>query len=203
MLFQVPTPDSVVVTDSVIPGYKVVPLEWSLDVGDGKDPLHLTGTVEQVLDQLKVSHPEFEAKVEAAVAAAPPLSTVATETSENPAAAVVKRWEYEGHFCFGRWQRTNRNRIWEGVMYLRRVGGRPWMNPGPGTCARVSCSYDSAIYWCNDANFVRTLDSFANIADAANEIINLCIQEEFNYQWSSGQYFYREKWNVIVRQDKC
>lgn len=51
-------------------------------MGDGKDPLHLTGAVEQVLDQLKVSHPEFEAKVETAVA--------------------VKRWEYEGHFCFGR-----------------------------------------------------------------------------------------------------
>lgn len=179
-----------------------MPLEWALDVGDGKEPLHLTGTVEQVLDQLKTTHPEYEAEVEASVAAALAEGEQSV-TSPNPATEVVKRWTYDGHFCFGRWQRTNRNRVWQGVMYLRGVGGRPWMNPGPGTCARVSCSYEAAIYWCNDANFVRTLDSFANIADAANEIINLCIQEQYGYQWSSGQYFYREQWNVIVRQDSC
>jgi hypothetical protein len=38
------------------------------------------------------------------------------------------------------------------VRYLRRVQGRPRNGPRPGNCGRVSCSYKSAIWWCNDVS---------------------------------------------------
>ncbi|KAL2854258.1 hypothetical protein BJY01DRAFT_232004 [Aspergillus pseudoustus] len=41
-------------------------------------------------------------------------------------------------------------RIREGITYLRSVSGRPTNGPGPGNCGRVSCPYNSAIWWCND-----------------------------------------------------
>lgn len=40
--------------------------------------------------------------------------------------------------------------IWEGIYYLDTFDGQPKSDPGPGMCGRVSCSYNSAIYWCNN-----------------------------------------------------
>lgn len=44
------------------------------------------------------------------------------------------------------------SRIKEGIRYLRGVNGKPSNGPGPGNCGRVSCSYNSAIWWCNDVS---------------------------------------------------
>lgn len=41
------------------------------------------------------------------------------------------------------WGRCSTNRVQQGIYYLGDV-------PGPGSCGRVSCSYNAAIYWCND-----------------------------------------------------
>lgn len=45
-----------------------------------------------------------------------------------------------------------RFRIQEGISHLRGVNGKPRNGPGPGNCGRVSCSYNSAIWWCNDVS---------------------------------------------------
>lgn len=47
--------------------------------------------------------------------------------------------------------------IWQGIDYLESVPGTPGNGPGPGNCGRVSCSYSSAIYWCNDVSSLSTL----------------------------------------------
>ncbi|KAI0431106.1 cytochrome c oxidase biogenesis protein Cmc1 like-domain-containing protein [Xylaria sp. FL1042] len=41
-------------------------------------------------------------------------------------------------------------RIREGVNYLQRLGNRVMCANSPQSCGRVSCSYKSGIYWCND-----------------------------------------------------
>lgn len=53
--------------------------------------------------------------------------------------------------CFN-WPVANGNRIQDGINYLMGVGGQPSNGPGPGACGRVSCSYDAAIWWCNDVS---------------------------------------------------
>jgi len=45
-------------------------------------------------------------------------------------------------------------RIKEGIRYLRRVNGQPHHDAGPDRCGRVSCSYNSAIWWCNNVSRV-------------------------------------------------
>lgn len=52
----------------------------------------------------------------------------------------------------GEWIFTYLEPIVEGISYLRGVPGSPSNGPGPGNCGRVSCSYESAIWWCNDVS---------------------------------------------------
>ena len=64
--------------------------------------------------------------------------------------------------------------VTDGIGYLRRVKGKAVLSPGPSSCARVSCSYNAAIWWCNDNKNQFTLDSFNTIADCAQVIVNVC-----------------------------
>jgi hypothetical protein len=47
---------------------------------------------------------------------------------------------------------TNLVHIINGIEYLGKVRGVPTNGPGPGNCGRVSCSSNSAIWWCNDVS---------------------------------------------------
>lgn len=43
----------------------------------------------------------------------------------------------------------------EGIPYLKTVSGhKPKLEHGPDNCDRVSCSWGSAIYWCNEACYL-------------------------------------------------
>jgi len=58
---------------------------------------------------------------------------------------------------------ANSEVIFLGVYHLAKLD--PWTEshtipangPGPGACGRVSCSWNSAIYWCNDVGFLSFL----------------------------------------------
>ena len=50
------------------------------------------------------------------------------------------------------------------IHHLTAVAGRPKqapprLGPGPGTCAQVSCSENTAVRWCNDVSGAPCLDS--------------------------------------------
>ncbi|KAK3349568.1 hypothetical protein B0T25DRAFT_519759 [Lasiosphaeria hispida] len=116
-----------------------------------------------------------------------------TQTTDQPA-------DYESHFCFDRWPTAERDVIDEGMQYLRGLGGNPRLGAGPGTCSRVSCSYNAAIYWCNDNTAEYTLDNFGRIADAAHFIAYNC-EYDFNGKgrfYTSGQVFFKKHWNVYI-----
>lgn len=93
------------------------------------------------------------------------------------------------------------------VYYLRRVPGKPTNGPGPGNCGRVSCSWNTGIYWCNDNKEAKTLDSFGDIADGAESIARWCSYVSGAVSLCRGQNFYEDGWNVIVREevrdDRC
>ncbi|GAB0137671.1 hypothetical protein EsDP_00005928 [Epichloe bromicola] len=88
-----------------------------------------------------------------------------------------------------------------GIYHLSHVPGKPRSNPGPGLCGRVSCSYYSAIWWCNDNNAALELGSFRDIAIGAAAIMNNC-RSGFFQGGTMGQAFMPGDWNVIVRDDK-
>ncbi|KAJ4421948.1 hypothetical protein N0V82_003445 [Gnomoniopsis sp. IMI 355080] len=100
--------------------------------------------------------------------------------------------------------------IADGIAYLKTVTGTPVNGPGPGTCNRVSCSYNSAIYWCNDSWLKNpttyVLENFTLIADGAQQVVNMCTFEQGLKECSdviNGQQFYSGGWNVIVEGDTC
>ena len=73
--------------------------------------------------------------------------------------------------------------------------------PGPGACDRVSCSWGSAIYYCND-NRHEIWEPCRWIGDVAHSIVSKCADRGANGR-TLGQAFDRRQWNVIVAAGDC
>ncbi|PSR82213.1 hypothetical protein BD289DRAFT_371632, partial [Coniella lustricola] len=97
---------------------------------------------------------------------------------------------------------ANVHRLYQGIAYLNGIPGFPSNGPGPGTCGRVSCSYSSAIYWCNDNKETKVLDGFHDIGDGVLLIIDQCMAAS-DHVLADGQQFFQDGWNVIARYDSC
>jgi len=119
----------------------------------------MTGTIEEIYSQLTKINPSFDAD----------FATV--EDSNNIQGSNLEK--RSGTFC-GAWDDADLAAILEGIRYLRKVNGQPTGSPGPGACGRVSCSYKSAIWWCNDNTFTFSLPSFGTIADCAQAVADSC-----------------------------
>ncbi|RYP11490.1 hypothetical protein DL764_000013 [Monosporascus ibericus] len=96
---------------------------------------------------------------------------------------------------------ADKDAIVEAITYLRDLSGACYAFPGPGFCGRISCSYNSAVWWCNDKpRVVKYPCSF--FADFVQTITNECSD-----QWEKqiqGQVFSEDgSYNVIVGRDWC
>lgn len=133
--------------ESPIPGYGVFVPSWEISATPGGPKIILNGTAQEVHDQLLELNPNFDEDF----GLHEPI-TEGSDTSDD-AAGLTKRNIFPGNAgynCFGRWGFVFTDTLWDGIDYLRRVGGQPSNGPGPGNCGRVSCSYRTAIHWCND-----------------------------------------------------
>ncbi|KAK8038606.1 hypothetical protein PG993_007017 [Apiospora rasikravindrae] len=171
--------------EAPIPGYRVEEMQWEVDVGHGQTE-SLNGTVEEVFARILEVNPEFQ---------------LAPAPAPAPGAAEARGLQPEkrGKLVCGGFPRGSVLYLNQGVNYLRGVPGRPGNGPGPGACGRVSCSYNSAIWWCNDNTFFKQLDSYDQIANSAKNTINKCAVPGM----VSGQNFEDGKWNTIVRDGRC
>lgn len=97
----------------------------------------MNGTVQEVYSQLKAINPNFETDF-------PPIQINDTKTD-----GLEKR---DNILCDPFSDLASASAISSGINYLRGVPGTPTNGPGPGNCGRVSCSYNSAIWWCNDVS---------------------------------------------------
>ncbi|PGH27625.1 hypothetical protein AJ80_00638 [Polytolypa hystricis UAMH7299] len=178
--------------EAPIPGYRVEDITWAVEYAPGKNTT-LTGTVQQVYAQLLDMNPQYEAQ----------FGTIEHNATavEDEDEDVTTRSKREHTIC-NPFPRAPCNRINEGISYLTRVNGRPTNGPGPGNCGRVSCSWSSAIWWCNDNRRTHTLSSFRDIANAAKVAVKDCRNLDKGCQ-VSGQRFLDDNWNVIVRGQKC
>ncbi|ROV93349.1 hypothetical protein VSDG_06889 [Cytospora chrysosperma] len=98
------------------------------------------------------------------------------------------------------WPEANEYWIGQGIDYLNEVPGKPSNGPGPGECGRVSCSWSAAIWWCNDNNHQYELDSFWEIAQAAQDIDSDChyVDPLTLRVYTSGQNFFKENWKTAA-----
>ncbi|KAG8409375.1 hypothetical protein J3459_017553 [Metarhizium acridum] len=178
-----PGPASAVVAP--IPGYTVTELQWEVEVFPGQLK-NFTGTVEKVHSQVTQLNPGWEQDV------------VAQREPEEARASLDKRYIFYQVDCRPPgWQPAEYGAIGSGISYLKTLRGSPRYGPGPGACGRVSCSYDSAIWWCNDNRKPFSVHSWLDIADGAGEIFRKCKECDRLL----GQAFAEQHWNVIVRKD--
>lgn len=117
--------------------------EWEVEVTPGGEKVHLNGTIQEVHKELLSLNPKWDEDFG--------INGLDARLSE-PRAELTKRADFSNanYFCGGRWQYCNGGAIAEGRAYLYGVAGKPSNGAGPGMCGRVSCSYNAAIYWCND-----------------------------------------------------
>lgn len=130
-------------------GYEVVVPEWEVEVTPGGPMVNLNGTVQEVHYQLTQLNPDWNEQY---------MTESETETAQeevnspNPS-HLSRRTDFSGaHYQCDNWPKGKTVFLQEGINYLRKVNGRPTSGPGPGKCARVSCSWNSAIWWCNDVS---------------------------------------------------
>ncbi|KAE8369302.1 hypothetical protein BDV27DRAFT_165833 [Aspergillus caelatus] len=181
--------------ESPIEGYSIEEFSWEVETTPGGPTVVLNGTVEKVLSQLREINPNYEAEFATVVPEIDQPAEHAAE-EEDTSSHLAKR----GDVVCGKFPSAYQSDIDQGIKYLRSVPGKPQRGPGPGSCGQVSCSWSSAIWWCNDNTFTKVLPSFNNIADGAQLIKNTCLH---GGQTFSGQDFHNDKWNTIVRFHKC
>ncbi|KAK1660161.1 hypothetical protein BDP55DRAFT_732700 [Colletotrichum godetiae] len=171
-----------------IDAFDIVIPQWEVQAAPGGEKLILAGTVEQVLSELQAINPNYAQDFGL--------------DFELPSPAVHKRSDFDGaaFACNVTKAMADQRVIVKGAKYLRGVKGKPHHPPGPNTCARVSCSWKSAIWWCNHAQTPRDLDSFGLIADGADHIIQGC---QTNGEWTNGQTWHKDDWSVIVGRANC
>ncbi|KAJ0412967.1 hypothetical protein BJY00DRAFT_98693 [Aspergillus carlsbadensis] len=191
-------------------GYEITTPDWEIPAFPNGEPLKFTGTIEEVHAELIALNPNWDEDFLSDVEDIPypdesdfELETRSLDT--EGVTTLAKRTDFSSSrfFCFGRWGSASHRRIGEGIRYLRGVGGRPSLAAGPSRCSRVSCSYNSAIHWCNDDNKRKTLNSFGSIADGAQVILDRCVAYNNGAQITGGQIFHSTHWNVIVTHARC
>ncbi|KAK3350450.1 hypothetical protein B0H65DRAFT_88562 [Neurospora tetraspora] len=185
---------------SPIPGYGIEELIWEVETTPGGPTVNITGTVENVYEELEKINPTFVSD----------FRLDDPDNSPSLAAPVKSRGYTIQSFNCNVYDYASLKAIQAGLVYLNGVPGKPSNGPGPGNCGRVSCSYNSAIYWCNDNTFTKTIDTFGYISGAAQSIINHCGTESHftpvggaSELATKGKVFMTDKWNVIIRYDKC
>ncbi|KAK2865017.1 hypothetical protein FQN49_003990 [Arthroderma sp. PD_2] len=88
--------------------------------------------------------------------------------------------------------------IRDGIKYLKGLRG---MCSTPGlNCYRVSCSYGSGIFICNDTSHTVEV-SCRDLASYAQDIVDMCAGEYVGT--AKGQEFDSAGFNVIVKKGNC
>ncbi|KYK55798.1 hypothetical protein DCS_07762 [Drechmeria coniospora] len=183
LIFAATLAKGVIALEAPIPGYGVEVLQWDVVVSPGKVEV-LNGTIQEVYAQALQINPDFKII---------PVSEMDLHERRD---ILERRPPVE---C-GIWPLAEKFRIEEGIGYLRGLEGSPSHGPGPGICARVSCSYNAAIWWCNDNTNPITLDKWYWLADSAQHIVNTCApySEEV-----SGKNVEGSNWYSFIGRTEC
>ncbi|KAI9036071.1 uncharacterized protein KD926_002447 [Aspergillus affinis] len=175
--------------EAPVEGYGVEDFAWEVETTPGGDTVILNGTVEEVYTELLKINPMYDGDFAA-------VAETNDAEKRDDSASLFKRKDVT---C-GKYPTAIRRRIEEGIAHLHRVKGKPRNGPGPGNCGRVSCSYRSAIWWCNDNTAPKTLPGFYNIAQGAQVVINQCNPTGV---YVSGEENHADKWRALVRGSDC
>ncbi|KAL4778227.1 hypothetical protein BJX76DRAFT_362933 [Aspergillus varians] len=169
-------------------------------------PTTFNGTIQEAHTELLRRNPNWDTDFSRLLTRSPVSVTEKETETEEDGSDLTKRAVFTELRCFDQtqWNPAGYLPIEQGIDYLRGLSGRPGMRAGPAACGRVSCSWGAAIWWCNDANEFKLLESYDSIADGAANIVRHCFRDgNFQPRVVGGQIFHETNWNVIVREDDC
>ncbi|EPE27411.1 hypothetical protein GLAREA_04202 [Glarea lozoyensis ATCC 20868] len=200
---QLPYPVSDLVFTGEIGGQKVALLElfkfWVcigiiFSMSEGRS---MFDTLKQVYAQAKSANPAFDIKSK--------LS--ANEASVTGRSNDLETRNKDGFFCTQNigwpWGQVNADFLDEGTRYLR---GKGRCGVNGHSCARIACSYRTAIFLCNDRpEFIQPACPY--LASYVDDIVNVCgihYDSAFTHNiLVAGQRFDTDRYNVLVRFDYC
>ncbi|PWY96229.1 hypothetical protein BO94DRAFT_529621 [Aspergillus sclerotioniger CBS 115572] len=145
-------------------------------------------SIQEIHSQIKALNPDFELLSPDE----PPSITQRSDSKQSTKEKVLCNIP-------GRYSSTA-NTFWirSGIKYLKGLEGKCGVSKGPRSCARISCSYDSGIWLCND-NEEKLEVKCSELAGYAEDIIERCDEGEY----VNGQEFDEGGWNVVVAEDLC
>ncbi|KAK3988489.1 hypothetical protein QBC44DRAFT_370938 [Cladorrhinum sp. PSN332] len=185
-------------TGKLVPeGYAIADLEWELETTPGGSKVALTGTVEEVHAKILEINPKWDEEFAPIVAEENAKADLQTRAVGDNTNKLRKRnWTVCGGYP------ARQNRIREGISYLRGLSGQASRGPGPRNCVRVSCSYNSAIWYCNDNSFTKEMPWF-HIANAAQVLVDQCSWEAHFGTGTAGERWHDDRWFAIVGEEGC
>ncbi|KAL9115525.1 MAG: hypothetical protein Q9227_000846 [Pyrenula ochraceoflavens] len=185
-----------------IPGYKVEHFTWEVEPHAGAKPLVVSGTVQDVYAAASKINPNFEAERCNHTSAS---KRDIVEATASPSESNLNCDEVQG------WHGADLRYIQDGLKHLRGLEGYAASSPGPGTCGRVSCSYASAIWWCNDVPILQNINPMKVAWEAISNSVDYSISNcplcpgggPYDAPCIFAQNFMPKGWNTIIRSDDC
>ncbi|KAK0736602.1 hypothetical protein B0T21DRAFT_384077 [Apiosordaria backusii] len=116
----------------------------------------------------------------------------------DPDPALLKCWE-------GGVGDADAVHISDGIYYLEKVPGWCMNGPGPNNCGQISCSYNSAIIWCNDNRwpYKKHCRYFAKFARAVSDGCQYTTRDSAHYNmWTRGTQYDGRGFSVIAAKPK-
>ncbi|KAK4214775.1 hypothetical protein QBC37DRAFT_481983 [Rhypophila decipiens] len=191
--------------ESLPEGFKVSPIYWKGVLEEGKPEFELSGySFDEIEAEAKAINPEYSIFTKDGKAAPGP----AYNESSSQAGLSARQTFTTNCNNPSTWSPApNWDAVWDGVHYLQGITGNCRADPGPGVCTRVSCSWNSGIFYCND-NSAEHWEPCRWIGDVAGGIVNKCnwfqvIPFFGTRQVVHGQAFDRRNWNTIVAYSSC
>ncbi|QDS75117.1 hypothetical protein FKW77_007416 [Venturia effusa] len=196
--------------------YTTVEPSWSLEVTPGGPRMNVSGTIQEAIAKVVEVNPSWEEQFNFTTDPIANFTTGATSNDTTTVKPVRFNLEFLGSqdprsgtpfysepICTaGAFGAARYDAIIEGIKYLNGINHQASIPPGPQKCSRVSCSWGSAILWCNDQAAGLSFDSFERIVQGAWLVLNSCANAWPAHK-IAGQAFNPDGWNVLVRDADC
>ncbi|KAI1494719.1 hypothetical protein F5X96DRAFT_616213 [Biscogniauxia mediterranea] len=170
--------------------YQLSKITWIGSLVENGPNVSFTGhSLEDINAQVKAAFPGH-------ILPSAPKSSMPTNVTKSSARIVCDQVRYS---------EANYETILSGIEYLRGLSGYCQLGPtepgAPLKCSRVSCSYNSGIFFCNQNNY-DTIQPCHWFGDYAQNVLDECLDPD-TYPNIKGQDYDSDGWSVIVGGQSC
>ncbi|KAI0157469.1 hypothetical protein GGR57DRAFT_501085 [Xylariaceae sp. FL1272] len=192
-------PEALSVRNGLPPNHTLSTISWTLPIVEGGEEYTFNGTIEEVFAQVN-----DERAKQGLGPLDDPLSN-STHIEEMGVGNLIQDRSLTRTECkVGLLGAAASEKIQSGIKYLGKLKTKCRNGAGPGNCGRISCSWNSAIYWCNDKSVDSENYDCSSFAPYAQAIFDECsyrVGLDLDLVW--GQAWDTDNFRVIIGLDHC